>query len=64
MINEFLTVIELSKKLQVPKSTVYLLAKQKKIPGAFRFGRHWRFRRDMIEEWIEEQTKPKTTITG
>ena len=59
MMTDFLSIRDLSKKLHVPKSTVYLLAQQKKIPGAFKFGRHWRFRRDMIEAWIDEQTKPQ-----
>ena len=57
---ELLTVEDLSKKLKVPMRTVYLFAQKGKIPGAFKFGRHWRFRLDMIEEWIEEQTRPKT----
>ncbi len=56
---EFLSVSDLSKKLNIPKSTIYDFARKGKIPGVFRIGKHWRFRADMIEQWIEEQTKPK-----
>ena len=58
---EILTVTELSEQLRVPKRSIYLFAKKGIVPGAFKVGRHWRFRKDMIERWIEEQTKPQVT---
>ena len=56
---QILTITELSEKLRVSKRTVYHFAQKGKVPGAFKFGRHWRFRKDMIEQWIEEQTNPQ-----
>lgn len=57
--SEFLTAYDLSKKLNIPKNTIYLLARKGGIPGAMKIGKHWRFRKSMIDEWIEEQTKPR-----
>jgi len=56
---ELLTIDDLSKKLKIQKRSIYFFAQQGKIPGAFKFGKHWRFRQDMIDQWIDEQTKPK-----
>ncbi|MBN1461879.1 MAG: helix-turn-helix domain-containing protein [Armatimonadetes bacterium] len=47
-----LTIDELADYLQVPKSTLYKLAQEEKIPGR-KVGRHWRFRRDVIDRWLE-----------
>ncbi len=54
---QFYTVDELIKKFKVPKSTIYDLIRKGIIPGAMKIGRQWRFRQDMIESWIEKQTK-------
>ena len=40
---EFYTPAELSKILKIPASSLYELARNKKIPGAVKIGRHWRF---------------------
>lgn len=58
---EFLDIGDLAKKFNIPKRSAYQLAQEGKIPGAFKVGRHWRFRRDMVEAWVEEATKPKVT---
>lgn len=59
---ELITIDDLSRRLKVPKSSLYQFARNGKIPGAFKIGKHWRFRADLIEQWIEEQTKPHAMI--
>lgn len=50
---DVLTVTELAAYLKVPKSTVYKLAQEGRVP-AQKVGRHWRFRREAIDCWLEE----------
>lgn len=57
---KLLTAEEMSQLLRIPKRSVYEFAKQGLIPSAFRIGKHWRFREDIIENWIVEQAKPKS----
>lgn len=54
MNTEFLTVEEVATYLRLPLSTVYKLVQDKKLPG-FKVGKHWRFRRETIEKWINDQ---------
>lgn len=49
---EILTIDELSKYLKIPKSTVYKLCQESRIPGQ-KVGRHWRFRKEVIDRWLE-----------
>lgn len=51
--NSVLTVSELADYLKVPKSTIYKLAQEERLPGQ-KVGRHWRFRREAIDKWLEE----------
>ena len=53
--DDILTVKEICELLQVHQSTVYKLVRQSKIPS-FRVGSDWRFRRDVIERWMTEQS--------
>jgi excisionase family DNA binding protein len=53
-VNEFWTAEEVSNYLRIPQSTIYKLAQDKILPG-FKVGKHWRFRRETIMEWIKEQ---------
>jgi excisionase family DNA binding protein len=48
---EILTVDEAAELLRIPRSTVYKLAQLGKIP-AQKVGRHWRFHRDTVVDWI------------
>lgn len=50
-VSAVLTVDELAAYLKIPKSTIYKLAQEGKIPGQ-KVGRHWRFRRATIDRWI------------
>lgn len=51
-----LTVDELAEYLKIPKSTLYKLAQEGKIPGQ-KVGRHWRFRKETIDRWLDETQK-------
>ena len=49
-----LTVDELSDYLKIPKSTIYKVVREGKIP-AQKIGRHWRFRKEAIDHWLENK---------
>lgn len=49
--NAVFTIDDLVVYLKVPKSTVYKLAQEGKIPGQ-KVGRHWRFHRSVIDRWL------------
>ena len=46
-----LTVDEAAEYLRIPKSSLYKLAQEGKIPCQ-KVGRHWRFHRDSIDSWL------------
>jgi excisionase family DNA binding protein len=48
---EILTIDQVVAYLSLPKSTVYKLTREGVIP-ATKVGRHWRFSRRRIDEWI------------
>jgi excisionase family DNA binding protein len=52
--DRFLTLQEVADLLKIKERTIYQWAQQGKIPG-FKLGNAWRFDRDDIEVWIEEQ---------
>lgn len=49
-----MTIEEASKYLRIPLSSLYKLAQNRKIPCQ-KVGRHWRFRREAIDRWLEQQ---------
>jgi len=53
-IDRLLTVQEISELLKVPKSYVYWLTHQKKIPH-LKIQGHLRFRQSHIDEWLNSQ---------
>jgi excisionase family DNA binding protein len=55
-----LTIDELAVYLKLAKSTVYKLAQEGTIPGQ-KVGRHWRFHRESIEEWLKQSRGAKPT---
>ena len=58
METDILTVEELHSYLKIPKPTLYSLAQNGRIPAA-KIGKHWRFRRTDIDEWLKAQwTQP------
>jgi excisionase family DNA binding protein len=48
---EILTVLEVARFLRVPKSTVYKLARLGQLPAS-KIGKHWRFLRGDIQDWM------------
>lgn len=49
--DQVLTIDELATYLKVSKSTLYKLVQEGTVPGQ-KVGRHWRFRREMIDRWL------------
>jgi excisionase family DNA binding protein len=47
-----MTIEEIAEYLKIPKSTVYKLAQEGKIPCQ-KVGRHWRFRKNTIDNWLD-----------
>jgi excisionase family DNA binding protein len=45
---EVLTIEELSLYLKIPKSTLYKIVREGKVPGQ-KVGRHWRFHKEAID---------------
>ncbi len=55
---EILTVKELARYLKMDKHTVYRLARKGILPGV-KIGGEWRFKKDLIDKWIEERSLNK-----
>ena len=53
---EVMTIEETAQYLRVPLSSLYKLAQTGKIPCQ-KVGRHWRFRREAIERWLERMPR-------
>jgi excisionase family DNA binding protein len=51
-----MTIDELSVYLKIAKSTLYKLAQENRLPGQ-KVGRHWRFRKETIDHWLDENRK-------
>ena len=48
-----LTIEELSNYLKIPKSMLYKLVREGKV-SCQKIGRHWRFRKEAIDRWLED----------
>ena len=48
-----MTVKEVAEYLRLHESSIYRLSIQGKIP-AYKVGRSWRFKKDMIDEWLHQ----------
>ena len=60
MADEILTLKEVAEYLKLAEKTAYRLAAEGRLPG-FKVGGSWRFKREDIDRWIEEQ---KSTNKG
>lgn len=56
MSDEILTLKEVADYLKLAEKTAYRLAAEGKLPG-FKVGGSWRFKREDVLQWIEEQKK-------
>lgn len=54
-VDRLLTVEDLAYYLDVPVATIYAWRYRRQGPAGFRVGRHLRFRRRDVEQWITEQ---------
>ena len=54
-LDRLLTVEDLADYFDVPVATIYAWRYRRQGPAGFRVGRHLRFRRSDIEQWITEQ---------
>ncbi|MHA1401644.1 MAG: helix-turn-helix domain-containing protein [Candidatus Heimdallarchaeaceae archaeon] len=52
---DIMTMEECSKYLKTSFSTLYKLAQEGKIP-AFKLSGQWRFKKDLIDEWIIKES--------
>jgi excisionase family DNA binding protein len=50
---DVMTIDQLAEYLQIPKSTLYKLVQDGKVPGK-KVGRQWRFHRDAVDTWLAE----------
>jgi excisionase family DNA binding protein len=56
--SDMLTIRQLSRYLQITLSTLYKLVEAGRLPGK-KVGRQWRFRREVIDDWLNEAQLPR-----
>jgi excisionase family DNA binding protein len=52
--NDILTLEEVASYLRLTPQTIYKWAQDKRIPGA-KLGKEWRFRKSIIDRWLDDQ---------
>jgi excisionase family DNA binding protein len=58
-----LTVREVADYLRMSEAKVYKLAKERHLP-AVRIGKSWRFRKDLLDEWLSQCTETSLKVEG
>lgn len=58
LLESVMTISDLAEYLKISKSTLYKLCAEQKVPGQ-KVGRHWRFRRETIDRWLDHKERPK-----
>jgi excisionase family DNA binding protein len=58
-----MTVSEVAAYLRIPRSSVYRLAQEGRIPCQ-KVGRHWRFHREVMERWLGNDIRSQTVADG
>lgn len=58
---EVMTIDDLSVYLKVSKSTLYKLLQSGRVPGQ-KVGKHWRFRRERIDQWLDSSEGNSSSI--
>ncbi len=56
--DEILNINQVAKYIGIHKITLYRLIKSEKIP-AFKIGRQWRFKKKLLDKWMEENMTKK-----
>jgi excisionase family DNA binding protein len=55
---DVMTLRQAASYLRISPDTLYDYLKNGKISGvAFKLGNRWRFKKDLLDQWIEKQTK-------
>ena len=52
--HEILTLEEVARYLRLKPQTIYRWAQEKRIP-AVKLGKEWRFRKSILDRWLDEQ---------
>ena len=60
---DIMNIEETSRYLRIPVSSLYKLAQSGKIPCQ-KIGRHWRFHRQTLDQWVAGKIKLKEEITA
>jgi len=55
-----MSIDQLAAYLQLPKSTLYKLVQEGKVPGR-KLGRQWRFHRSAVDAWLAEGTNGRVS---
>ena len=50
---DIMTIDEMSDYLRISRSTLYKLAQEGRVPCQ-KVGRHWRFRKEAVNRWLEQ----------
>lgn len=58
MVDQILTLREVATYLKLAEKTAYRLVSEGKLPG-FKVGGSWRFKREDLEAWIEDNKNDK-----
>ena len=58
-----LTVRDVAEYLRMSEAKVYRLANERHLP-AIRIGRSWRFRKDLLDEWLSQCTESSLKAEG
>lgn len=63
MPGDVLIIAELAAYLKIPKSTLYKLVREGRIPYR-KIGRHWRFLKTAIGRWLDETRGKKPAVSA
>jgi excisionase family DNA binding protein len=58
-----LTVREVAEYLRMSEAKVYRLANERHLP-AIRIGKSWRFRKDLLDQWLSQCTESSIKAEG
>ena len=59
--NNIMNADEVSQWLRIPKSTLYKLCNERRIPCT-KIGKHWRFEKSLIENWFHEKVQERAEV--
>ena len=60
---EVINIRQAAQYLGVSPDTLYKYVGQQKVP-AFRLGNRWRFKKSMLDEWMEQKSHPPQSVRG